>query len=277
VAVPERLMPDMNLQNFFENVFEKSGYDFRNYSQASLERRLALFQARTRVDNLAELEKRLFSEVGLLKQFVDNMTVQVTEMFRDPLFYRALRDKAVDFLKTYPRVKIWHAGCSNGAEVYSMAILLKEAGLLERTHIYATDINETSLKQAYDGVFALKDMQLYTKNYHQSGGLGSFADYYHSDNQSALFDRDLKKHMTFSFHNLATDSVFTETHMVVCRNVLIYFNRALQDRALKLFDESLGRRGILALGSKETLRFSDIGGRYDVLDRDHRLFQKRGE
>jgi chemotaxis protein methyltransferase CheR len=158
-----------------------------------------------------------------------------------------------------------------------MAILLKEAGLLERAQIYATDINETSLKQAYDGVYALKDMQHYTKNYHSSGGQGSFSDYYHSDNQSAIFDRNLKKHMTFSFHNLATDSVFTEAHMVICRNVLIYFDRTLQERALKLFDESLVRRGILALGSKESLRFSEIGSRYDVLDREQRLFQKRGE
>lgn len=266
---------DNELQGLFDRLFEKSGYDFRNYSPASLERRVALFKSKHRFADINELEKAIFSQDILLTQFIDNITVQVTEIFRDPSFHLALRSKVLDLLKTYPRIKIWHAGCSNGAEVYSMAILLKEADLLDRVRIYATDINESSLKQAYSGIFSLKDMRQYTENYQRSGGENSFADYYRADNASVIMDRDLKKNITFSFHNLTTDWVFTEAHLIICRNVLIYFDRVLQNRVFKLFQESLARRGILALGLKESLRFSEVADNFDCLDPENKIYQKK--
>lgn len=263
------------LQSFLDSLFLKSGYDFRNYSQASLERRVSLFKTKHKFRDFKQLQNAIFSEETLLTQFIDNMTVQVTEIFRDPSFHLAMRLKVLDLLKTYPRIKIWHAGCSNGAEVYSMAILLKEADLLDRVQIYATDINESSLKQAYGGVYALRDMRLYTENYQRSGGQNSFSDYYRADNASVIMDRELKKNITFSFHNLTTDWVFTEAHLILCRNVLIYFDKVLQNRVLNLFQQSLVRRGLLALGLKESLRFSDVADNFDCLDRDNKIYQKR--
>lgn len=195
-------------------------------------------------------------------------------MFRDPPFYLKIREQVIDLLRTYPRIKIWHAGCSNGAEVYSMAILLKEAGLLERTTLYGTDINEVSLKQAESGVYPLGDMQGFIKNYQNSGGVNSFSDYYRTDEMSAIMDKNLKRNITFSFHNLATDWIFTEAHFVICRNVLIYFDRKLQNRALNLFDKSLIRKGFLGLGTKESLRFTDISANYHPLAREEKIYQK---
>lgn len=263
------------LQFFLIRLFEKSGYDFRNYSPASLERRVSLFKSKHQFVDINQLEEAIFSQNILLTQFIDNMTVQVTEIFRDPAFHLALRHKVLDLLKTYPRIKIWHAGCSNGAEVYSMAILLKEAGLLDRVRIYATDINESSLKQAYGGIYPLKDMRQYTENYQRSGGLNSFADYYRADNSSVIMDRDLKQNITFSFHNLTTDWVFTEANLIICRNVLIYFNKELQNRVLNLFQQSLSRRGILALGLKESLRFSEVAENFECLDISNKIYQRK--
>jgi chemotaxis protein methyltransferase CheR len=266
-------MSDDELSSFINFVYEQSGYDFRRYSPLSLQRRVSAFQAKYRLKTLAELREAISGQAQLMRAFIENMTVQVTEMFRDPFFYLALKEHVVDILKTYPRVKIWHAGCSNGAEVYSMAIFLKENGLLDRTRIYATDINENALKQAHDGVYDLDDMQLYTKNYQQAGGKGEFSSYYRADNVSVLMNQDLKKNVIFAFHNLATDWVFTEAHLVVCRNVLIYFDRELQDRTLELFMESLARRGVLALGAKESLRFSSVAKKFETLDHVHKIYR----
>jgi chemotaxis protein methyltransferase CheR len=195
-------------------------------------------------------------------------------MFRDPEYYAAVRAQVVPFLRTYPSLKIWVAGCSTGEEAWSMAILLKEEGLLERSIIYATDINPQSLESARRGVFPLDRMRLYTENYQKSGGARAFSDYYTAAYGGALFDRALVENVTFADHSLATDSVFSETHFVSCRNVMIYFNRSLQDRVLGLFHESLCHRGFLGLGSKESIDFSTYADRFETLAKRERLFRK---
>jgi chemotaxis protein methyltransferase CheR len=195
-------------------------------------------------------------------------------MFRDPDYYQAVRRLVVPFLKTYPSLNVWVAGCSTGEEVYSLAILLHEEGLLERTQMYATDINPESLEAARRGVFNLERMRLYTENYQKAGGKRAFSDYYTAAYDGALFDRALIENVTFADHSLATDSVFSETHFVSCRNVLIYFNRKLQDRVLGLFHESLCYRGFLGLGSKESIDFSSYAERFDVLARRERIYRK---
>lgn len=267
---------NQKLSNLFEFLYEKSGYDFRGYSPVSLARRVSLFNDRYKFNDIEQLQNALLAQKGLLRSFLNNMTVQVTEMFRDPEFYLSIRNQVIDLLRTYPRIRIWHAGCSNGAEVYSMAILLDEAGLLDRARIYATDINEDSLKQAYRGVYSLKDMQLYTKNYQEAGGTKDFADYYRTDNHSVIMDSRLKKNITFSFHNLATDWVFTEAHFIICRNVLIYFNRDLQNRVLEMFDKGLVRQGFFALGTKESIQFSTIANKFETVAKAERIYRKIG-
>jgi chemotaxis protein methyltransferase CheR len=198
-------------------------------------------------------------------------------MFRDPAYFLALRRHVVPVLRTYPSLKVWVAGCSTGEEPYSLAILLHEEGLLDRTILYATDINHASLEKARHGIFPLEPMQAFTRNYQRAGGLRSFSDYYSAAYGGALFDRRLRDSITFADHSLATDSVFSETQLVSCRNVLIYFNRTLQDRALGLFHESLSRRGFLGLGSKETLDFSAYAERFEPVSRPDRLYRKLGD
>jgi chemotaxis protein methyltransferase CheR len=202
------------------------------------------------------------------------LTIPVSEMFRDPTYFRALREQVVPVLRTYPSIKVWVAGCSTGEEVYSLAILLREEGLLARSILYATDINPASLERARRGIFGLDDVRKYTANYQQAGGQRAFSDYYTAAYDGALFDRSLADNITFADHSLATDSVFSETHLVSCRNVLIYFNRRLQDRAFGLFHDSLCHRGFLGLGSKETLDFSSYADRFEPVVRDERIYRK---
>jgi chemotaxis protein methyltransferase CheR len=202
--------------------------------------------------------------------------VPVSEMFRDPAYFLALRRQVVPVLRTSPSLKVWVAGCSTGEEPYSLAILLREEGLLERTILYATDINHASLDKARQGIFSLDHMQAFTRNYQAAGGMRSFSDYYTAAYGGALFDKSLRDSITFADHSLATDAVFAETQLVSCRNVLIYFNRALQDRALGLFHESLTRRGFLGLGSKETLDFSAYADRFETVTRPERIYRKLG-
>jgi chemotaxis protein methyltransferase CheR len=203
------------------------------------------------------------------------LTVPVSEMFRDPPYFLALRRQVVPVLRTYPSLKVWVAGCSTGEEPYSLAILLLEEGLLDRTILYATDINHASLEKARQGIFPLDAMQAFTRNYQRAGGTRSFSDYYTAAYGGALFDKRLRDSITFADHSLATDAVFSETQLVSCRNVLIYFNRTLQDRALGLFHDSLSHRGFLGLGSKETLEFSGYADRFEVVSRPERLYRKR--
>ncbi|RNF30519.1 chemotaxis protein CheR [Massilia aurea] len=265
---------DIELRMLVEAVYLKYNYDFRDYTGASQKRRVLVAMREMECETVSELQSKVLHEPNGFAQLLQYLTIPVTEMFRDPEYFLAVREQVAPFLKTYPSLKIWVAGCSTGEEVYSLAILLKEEGLLERSIIYATDINPESLEAARRGVFPLDRMRLYTENYQKSGGKGAFSDYYTAAYGGALFERSLMENVTFADHSLSTDSVFSETHFVSCRNVLIYFNRRLQDRVLGLFHDSLCHRGFLGLGSKESIDFSSYAERFESLARRERLFRK---
>ena len=265
---------DIELKMLVEAVYLKYNYDFRDYTGASQKRRILAAMRQMDCASVSALQAKVMHEPDGFAQLLQFLTIPVTEMFRDPEYWRAIREQVVPFLKTYPSLKLWVAGCSTGEEVYSLAILLHEEGLLERAIVYATDINPVSLDAARRGVFALDRMRLYTENYQKAGGRRAFSDYYTAAYDGALFNRALIENVTFADHSLSTDSVFSETHFVSCRNVLIYFNRRLQDRVLGLFHESLCHRGFLGLGSKESIDFSAYAGRFDVLVKRERLFRK---
>ena len=265
---------DIELRMLVEAVYLKYNYDFRDYTGASQKRRVLVAMREMGCDTVSALQAKVLHEPNGFAQLLQYLTIPVTEMFRDPEYFLAVREQVAPFLRTYPSLKIWVAGCSTGEEVYSLAILLKEEGLLERSIVYATDINPQSLEAARRGVFPLERMRLYTENYQQAGGTRAFSDYYVAAYDGAKFDRSLVENVTFADHSLATDSVFSETHFVSCRNVLIYFNRQLQDRVLGLFHESLCHRGFLGLGSKESIDFSSYAQRFEPLARRERLFRK---
>jgi chemotaxis protein methyltransferase CheR len=268
---------DIEIRLLVEAIYLRYGQDFRDYAQASLKRRVLQAQHRTGAPSISALQERVLHDPEAFAQLLQYLTVPVSEMFRDPPYFVALRRHVVPVLRTYPSLKVWVAGCSTGEEPYSLAILLQEEGLLERSILYATDINHASLEKAKRGVFPLDAMQGFTRNYQRAGGLRSFSDYYTAAYGGALFDRSLRDSITFADHSLATDAVFSETHLVSCRNVLIYFNRQLQDRALGLFHESLAHRGFLGLGSKETLEFSAYAGRFEPVSKPDRLYRKKPE
>jgi chemotaxis protein methyltransferase CheR len=267
---------DIELRMLMEAVYLKYNYDFRDYTGASQKRRVLVALRAMGCDTVSALQARVLRDPQAFAQLLQYLTIPVTEMFRDPEYYEAVRTQVVPFLRTYPSLKIWIAGCSTGEEVWSMAILLQEEGLLERSLVYATDINPQSLEAARRGVFPLDRMRLYTENYQKAGGTRAFSDYYTAAYGGALFDRSLVENVTFADHSLATDSVFSETHFVSCRNVMIYFNRRLQDRVLGLFHESLCHRGFLGLGSKESIDFSSYAQRFETLSKRERLFRKVG-
>ncbi|BBF81589.1 CheR family methyltransferase [Asticcacaulis excentricus] len=266
---------DIEVRLFLEAIYLKYHYDFRGYAMASIKRRL--FQARDHFGcrSISMLQDMVLHDEAMLGPLMSYLTVQVSELFRDPAYFRAIREKVVPHLKTYPSLKVWIAGCSTGEELYSFAILFREEGLEERTLFYATDINQDSLRKAEAGVYDLDRMRLFTENHRLSGGKTSLSDYYTAAYGAATFDKSLRKHVVFSDHSLVTDAVFAETQFVSCRNVLIYFNRDLQNRAVALFAESLSRKGFLGLGAKETLRFTDHHATFDEFARDERLYQKR--
>jgi chemotaxis protein methyltransferase CheR len=265
---------DIELRLLVQAVYLRYGHDFRDYAPASLKRRVAQALPRMNAATISALQERVLHDPEQFAQLLQYLTVPVSEMFRDPAYFLALRRHVVPVLRTYASLKVWVAGCSTGEEAYSMAILLLEEGLLERTILYATDINHASLDKARQGIFSLEAMQGFTRNYQRAGGLRSFSDHYTAAYGGALFDKRLRDSITFADHSLATDAVFAETHLVSCRNVLIYFNRALQDRALGLFHESLAHRGFLGLGSKETLDFSGYAGRFEPVSKPDRLYRK---
>ena len=267
---------DIELRMLVEAVYLKYNYDFRDYTGASQKRRVLAAMRVMECETVSSLQARVMHDAAAFAQLLQYLTIPVTEMFRDPDYYQAIRRHVVPFLETYPSLKLWVAGCSTGEEVYSLAILLKEEGLLERTLIYATDINPESLEAARRGVMPLERMRHYTENYQKAGGRHAFSDYYTAAYGGALFDRSLVEHVTFADHSLATDSVFAETHFISCRNVMIYFNRRLQNRVLGLFHESLVHRGFLGLGSKESIDFSSYAQRFEPLARRERVFRKVG-
>ncbi len=266
---------DIEMQLLLDAIYLKYHCDFRGYAAASIKRRLVTAMGRFRCTTLSQLQDKVLNDPEVFPALMEYLTVQVSEMFRDPGYFRSLREKVVPLLRTYPSLKIWVAGCSAGEEVYSLAILLREEGLLERSLIYATDINQTALQKAEAGVYELDRIAGFTSNHQKSGARTSLSDYYTAAYDRAVFDKSLRQYIVFSDHSLATDSVFAEMHLVSCRNVLIYFNRELQERALGLFRESLCRKGFLGLGSKESLRFSEHAAAFDDVVREDRIFQKK--
>ena len=267
------IVKDEELEYLIKDVYDLYGYDFSLYSRASFKRRVNRICLIDKFTSFAELRYTLINEPNYLKRFIEEVTVNVTEMFRDPYFFKELRENILPQLGTYPLIRIWIAGCSTGEEAYSVAILLKEAGLYHKSLIYATDINPSVLETARAGVFPISQMKTYSENYILSGGKKDFSDYYTANYDSARFDSSLKEKMILSTHNLVSDSSFNSFQLIVCRNVLIYFDKPLQERVFKLFDDSLENLGYLALGSKETLRFSSLATIYQQID-DQKIWKK---
>ena len=268
---------DIEFKLLIDAIFHMYHYDFRGYAQASLRRRLKTAMSRFDCRTLSQLQDKVVHDSSMFAALLDFLTIQVSEMFRDPAYFLALRERVVPLLRTYPSLKVWVAGCSAGEEAYSLAILLHEEGLLSKTIIYATDINTRTLQKAAAGVYGVGRIAGFTANHHQSGARSSLSDYYSAAYDRAVFNKSLKDHIVFSDHSLATDSVFAEVQLVSCRNVLIYFNRTLRDRALGLFREALCRRGFLGIGAKESLRFSAQADAFLDFAPAERIFQRRPE
>lgn len=264
----------IEIELLIQAVYSRFQYDFRHYSRSSLRRRLEQALSRFHCQTISEIQDKVLHEPDFFPKLLAYMTVNTTEMFRDPGYFHTLRHKVLPFLKTYPSFKIWIAGCSTGEEIYSFAILLREAGI-KKYLIYATDINPMNLEVAKKGIYSKETIQKATKNYQLSGGTSSLSDYYSAAYDSVHFESSLIDNVVFSDHSLATDAVFSEMHLISCRNVLIYFERDLQERVFKLFDESLIRDGFLGLGNKETLQFSSVKDHFQTIDHENKVFQKK--
>ena len=267
---------EIELQLFLEAIYRRYHYDFRGYSRASIKRRLLLARERMGCATFSALQERLLYEAAVLPQLLDYLTVQVSDMFRDPGYFQALREQVVPHLRTYPSLKVWVAGCSSGEELYSLAILFREEGLEGRTMFYATDINAGALAKAEAGIYDLQRLALFTRNHSLAGGKGSLSDYYTAAYGAARLDKTLRRRTVFSDHSLVSDAVFAEVHLVSCRNVLIYFDRPLQDRAIGLFKEALVRKGFLGVGARESLRFNTHVEAFVEILPGARIYQKRG-
>ena len=265
----------LELELLLEGIFRKYGFDFREYSGAHIKRRLSHRLSAAGMQNFSQVLHRIIYDEEFFKQILLDLSINVTEMYRDPTFYLELRQRVIPYLSTYPFIKIWHAGCSAGQEVYSNAILLEEENLLDRSQIYATDFNEKILQRAQEGIYPIEEIRKYTENYQKAGGRNSFSEYYTAHYDSALIKKSLRDNILFSFHNLVTDGVFGEMNMVFCRNVLIYFNKELQNKVLKLFHESLIPGGFLCLGSKESLKFSAVEDDFEVISQQEKIYRKK--
>lgn len=275
-AAPTKI-EDIEIRLLLEALFLKYHYDFRSYARASIKRRLKQAREQLGFASFSALQESLLHDPALLPQLLRYLTVQVSEMFRDPSYFKAIREKVVPHLRTYPSLKVWVAGCSGGEELYSLVILFREEGLEDRTIFYATDINHEALQTAEEGVFALDRIPLFTENHRKAGGKSSLSDYYQAAYGRVSFDKTLRRNVVFSDHSLATDAVFGEMHLISCRNVMIYFDRSLQDRVLGLFKSSLARKGFLGLGSKESLRFSHHADAFTDFVREEKIFQRQSE
>ncbi|NTS33691.1 protein-glutamate O-methyltransferase CheR [Phyllobacterium sp. BT25] len=276
VTVPEKI-EDIEIRLLLEALFLKYHYDFRNYAMASIKRRLKQARQQLGFATFSALQESLLHDPALLPRLLRYLTVQVSEMFRDPGYFKAMREKVVPHLRTYPSLKVWIAGCSTGEELYSLVILFREEGLEDRTIFYATDINHEALQAAEAGIFALDRVALFTENHRKSGGKSSLSDYYQAAYGRVSFDKSLRRNVVFSDHSLVTDAVFAEMHLISCRNVMIYFDSGLQDHALGLFKDSLVRKGFLGLGSKENLRFSRHANAFTDFVREEKIYQRRAE
>src|SRR3981081_4526980 len=276
-GAPLTYNPDLErleIELLLEGVFRHYGFDFRAYAYASIRRRLWKRVEGEGLRTISGLQDRILHDPEAMERLLLDLSVNVTAMFRDPSFYREFRERVVPLLRTYPFIRIWHAGCSTGEEVLSMAILLREEGLYERSRIYATDINEVVVQRAKAGIFPLDRMQEYTENYLKAGGKKSFSEYYTAKYGGALFDQSLTKNVVFSQHNLVTDRSFSEFNVILCRNVLIYFDKTLQSKLHSLFYDSLAMFGVLVLGSKETPRFMAHEECYEQIAPPEKIFRK---
>lgn len=265
---------NLELDLLLETVYRLSGYDFRQYNRASISRRVYNRMKINNIPTISRLQEKVIHEEGYLSQLLNDFSINVTEMFRNPSFFKALRTEIIPKLRDYPEIRIWHAGCATGEEVFSMAILLEEEGLLDKAVLYATDMNERVLEKARLGVFPIQRMQSYTKNYMLAGGNHAFSEYYKTDFQHAYFHPFLKKNIIFAQHNLVTDQSFNEFHLILCRNVLIYFSPPLQNQVHQLFYDSLSLNGFLCLGDKETLRFDELISNYNEVVASEKIYQK---
>jgi len=267
------IINDEEIEHILNEVLFKYGYDFTEYSKTSIKRRLNRLCILDKYKNFEELKFAIFNKPNYLERFIEEITVNVTEMFRDPSFYKTLRNDVIPLLGTQPHIRIWLAGCSTGEEVYSLAILLHEFNLIHKSVIYATDINPTVLEKANRGVYNISQMKLYSENYINSGGIKDFSEYYTANYSHVKFSEFLKKSVIYSTHNLVSDGSFNEFQLIICRNVLIYFNKDLQERVFSLFDNSIENLGFLALGAKETIRYSNISKKYQQI-KNERIWRK---
>jgi chemotaxis protein methyltransferase CheR len=264
----------IEVQLLLEAIYQHYGFDFRGYALGSLKRRLWRRAYAEKVETMSALQDRVLHDPAVMERLLLDLSINVTSMFRDPSFFQALRQKVVPLLRTYPFIRIWNAGCSTGEETFSLAILLREEGLYDRARIYATDINDQVIEQARAGVFPLEKMRDYTENYIRAGGTESFSSYYSAEGDVARFKTELIEQVVFAQHNLVSDGPFNEFNVIVCRNVMIYFGKALQGRVHELFYESLDPFGILALGHKESIKFTKYEERYEALDAPEKLYMK---
>lgn len=267
----------LEIELLLDALYRACEHDFRGYARPSLTRRLARAREHFGCGSYSQLQDRLLHEPAVAPELLGFLTVQVSEMFRDPGYFRALRHEVVPHLKTYPSLKVWVAGCGTGEELYSLAILFREEGLEDRTVFYATDIDRDALKKAEAGIYELDRLALFTTNHRRSGARQSLSEYYHAGSRAAVFDKTLRRQTVFAEHNLVSDAVFAEAHLISCRNVLIYFARPLQSRAVGLFTEALARKGFLGLGDKETLRFTDHDEAFERFAQKERIYRKRGD
>ena len=275
-AVRRDDLEELELRLLLEGIYHHYGYDFREYARGSIKRRIWRRVEEEMLPTISALQERVLHDPACMERLLLDLSISVTSMFRDPTFYLALRNKVVPLLKTYPFLRIWNAGCSTGEETYSLAILLQEEGLGERARIYATDINDVVLQRAKEGMFPLDKMREYTQHYIQAGGTASFSDYYKVLGDRARFDRSLAEHVVFAQHNLVSDGSFNDFNLIICRNVMIYFDRTLQDKVHELFYKSLVRSGILALGHKESIRFTPHASVYEELDPQEKIYRRIG-
>jgi len=267
-------LEDIEISLLLEGLYRAYGFDFRDYSRASIKRRILEMMRTEKLDTVSAFQDRVLHDTVCLDRFLLGLSVHATSMFRDPSFYLTFRQKVVPLLRTYPTVQIWIAGCSTGEEVYSLAILLQEESLYNRCRIYATDISHSVLRRARDGIFPLSAMREYTNNYHQAGGAHEFSDYYTAQYDSVIFSSSLKSNIVFSEHNLATDGSFNEFQVILCRNVMIYFNKDLQARVHNLLYDSLSMFGVFGLGNKESLKFTPRAAFYEHLNETDKLYRK---
>jgi chemotaxis protein methyltransferase CheR len=266
---------EYEISSLLETIFQQYGYDFRQYSEAHIRRRIVNRMAMSGLEDLAQVQSLVLKDETFASKLLQDLSITVTEMFRDSGFYKSLREYVIPVLKTYPFIKIWHAGCATGEEAYSMAIIMQEEGLYDRTTIYATDFNQRALNQAKEGIFSNAMIKEYTGNYQLSGGIESFSNYYMAKYDNVIMNQSLKKNIVWANHNWVTDSVFAEVHMVLCRNVLIYFDKNLQNKVQKKIYNSLINGGVLCLGSKESIQFTDLHDKYTELDKKQRIFKKK--